>query len=93
MRSASGTQASLSLVVLAIMYATPAATLAARPRHVVVLLVNDLGYGDMGHRGAEYPTKVIDELATGGIILNQSYVLQLLLAFSVHRSLSTCPSS
>lgn len=77
MRSARGTQASLSLVVLAIMYATPAVTLAARPRHVVVLLVDDLGYGDTGHRGAEYPTKAIDELATGGIILNQSYVLQL----------------
>ena len=77
MRSARGTQASLSLVVLAVMYATPAVTLAARPRHVVVLLVDDLGYGDTGHRGAEYPTKAIDELATGSIILNQSYVLQL----------------
>ena len=33
--------------------------------------------GDTGHRGAEYPTSNIDELAHQGLILNQSYVLQV----------------
>ena len=57
--------------------ANPAFAKAQRPRHAVVMLIDDLGYGDTGHRGAEYPTTAIDQLATGGIILNQSYVLQL----------------
>jgi arylsulfatase A-like enzyme len=50
---------------------------ASVPRHAVVFLIDDLGYGDTGHRGAEFPTATIDELATGGVILNQSYVMQL----------------
>jgi arylsulfatase B len=50
---------------------------SAGPLHAVVFLIDDLGYGDTHHRGAEYPTAHIDELATGGIILNQSYVMQL----------------
>ena len=38
---------------------------------------SDLGWGDTGHQGAEYPTPTIDKLALGGIRLNQSYVTQL----------------
>ena len=38
---------------------------------------SDLGWGDTGHQGAEYPTPTIDKLALGGIRLNQSYVMQL----------------
>ena len=30
------------------------------PQHAVVLLVDDLGYGDTHHMGAEYPTPNID---------------------------------
>ena len=50
---------------------------AGRPLHAVVVLVDDLGYGDTGFMGAEYKTHHIDELALGGIRLNQSYVQML----------------
>ena len=46
-------------------------------KHCVVLLIDDLGYGDTGHMGAEYPTANIDALALGGVRLNQSYAMQL----------------
>ena len=49
----------------------------AAPMHAAVVLVDDLGYGDTGHMGAEYPTINIDRLALGGIRLNQSYVQML----------------
>lgn len=50
---------------------TTAAT-QPRPRHAVVLLIDDLGYGDTGHMGAEFATPAIDALALDGIRLNQS---------------------
>ena len=53
------------------------AAAGSHPRHAVVFLIDDLGYGDTSHRGAEYPTAAIDALATSGIVLNQSYVMQL----------------
>ena len=50
---------------------------AARPLHAVVVLVDDLGYGDTGFMGAEYKTPYIDQLALSGVRLNQSYVQML----------------
>lgn len=50
---------------------------ASGPKHVVMILVDDLGYGDVGYAGAEFPTAAIDALANGGVKLNQSYVMQL----------------
>ena len=50
---------------------------AARPLHAVVVLVDDLGYGDTGYMGAEYKTPQIDQLALSGVRLNQSYVQML----------------
>lgn len=38
------------------------------PQHAVVLLVDDLGYGDTHHMGAEYPTPNIDVRTTSRII-------------------------
>lgn len=45
---------------------------AVRPLHAVVVLVDDLGYGDTGFMGAEYKTPHIDTLALFGVRLNQS---------------------
>ena len=45
---------------------------AGRPLHAVVVLVDDLGYGDTGYMGAEYKTPNIDQLALSGVRLNQS---------------------
>ena len=67
----------LLLLLLLGLGAVPVAAATRRPRHAVILLVDDLGYGDVGHMGAEYPTPAIDELALGGIRLNQSYSMQL----------------
>jgi len=53
------------------------AVAAVRPKHAAVFLIDDLGYGDTGHMGAEYTTPEIDALAMGGVRLNQSYVTQL----------------
>jgi hypothetical protein len=55
----------------------PSTAAAASPLHAVVLLIDDLGYGDTGYMGAEYPTPAIDALALGGIRLNQSYAMQV----------------
>lgn len=52
-------------------------TAMERPRHVVLILMDDMGYGDVHYAGAEYPTPTIDALAGQGVKLNQSYVMQL----------------
>ena len=57
--------------------ATISASAFSSPKHAVVFLIDDLGYGDTGHMGAEFPTKSIDALAMAGIRLNQSYVTML----------------
>ena len=56
--------------------ATTARSVAA-PVHAAVFLIDDLGYGDTGHMGAEFSTPYIDALALGGVRLNQSYVTML----------------
>jgi arylsulfatase A-like enzyme len=42
--------------------------------NIVVLFVDDLGYYDVGFRNSEYHTPNIDQLATEGKVLNNSYV-------------------
>ena len=56
----------LALVACAAAAAAAAGSSAASggPRHAVVLLIDDLGYGDTGHMGAEYTTPFIDALAS-----------------------------
>ena len=65
-----------STMFLYLLRATISAAVAS-PKHAVVFLVDDLGYGDTAHMGAEFPTKSIDALAMAGIRLNQSYVTML----------------
>ena len=43
------------------------------PKHAVLFLIDDLGYSDTNHMGADFETPEIDRLALGGIRLNQSY--------------------
>ena len=60
----------LQLLVAATAAAAAAPSAAAsapprpRPRHAVILLIDDLGYGDTGYMGAEFPTPTIDALAS-----------------------------
>ena len=46
---------------------------SGHPLHAVVILVDDLGYSDTEHMGAEYSTPHISKLAKAGVQLNQSY--------------------
>ena len=62
---------------LAAAAAAAAAASGVSPEHAVVFLIDDLGYGDTGHMGAEYETPNIDDLALQGVQLNQSYSMQL----------------
>lgn len=57
----------------------PAVRGAATPptaKHLVLLVVDDLGYGDLGYTGSAVKTPVLDELATTGVILSNYYVMR-----------------
>ncbi|XP_065180512.1 arylsulfatase B-like [Sycon ciliatum] len=41
---------------------------------IVMVVVDDLGWNDMGYGGAEYNTTTVDGLAADGILLSQYYV-------------------
>ena len=45
-----------------------------RPPNIVLILADDLGYGDLGCYGGEIPTPNIDRLAATGIRFTQAYV-------------------
>lgn len=50
-------------------------------RHILFVLIDDLGYADVGYHGnavgSAIPTPAIDELALAGVRLEQYYVVQL----------------
>src|SRR5262245_14367230 len=54
--------------------AATAAEPAARP-NVVLIVADDLGHGDVGWHGGPYRTPHLDELAKGGVRLEQHYSL------------------
>jgi arylsulfatase A-like enzyme len=53
-----------------------ASVLAAAPRrpNVILILADDLGYGDLGSYGCEIPTPNMDRLAAQGVRFTQAYV-------------------
>ena len=42
--------------------------------HILLLVADDLGYGDLGYTGSAIKTPEIDSLATGGRVLSRYYV-------------------
>ncbi len=62
----------LSLTLLALAHVAPAAEEAPRP-NVLVVLLDDVGYSDLGAYGGEIPTPHIDALAGGGLRFTQCY--------------------
>ena len=46
----------------------------ATPPHIVLLLADDMGWGDVGFHGGTIPTPNLDRLARGGVRLEQFYV-------------------
>lgn len=53
---------------------SPAASPAAPRPHVLFILADDLGWGDVGFHGSEIKTPHIDQLAAAGARLEQFYV-------------------
>ena len=44
------------------------------PPHLVFIMVDDQGYGDVGYHGSEIHTPVLDQLAGEGVRLENYYV-------------------
>lgn len=49
-------------------------TMGSEPPHIVFMLADDLGWGDVGYHGSALATPSIDQLAARGVRLNQFYV-------------------
>lgn len=47
---------------------------ATKQPHILLLLVDDLGWSDVGYRGSKIRTPNLDKLASEGVILNNYYV-------------------
>jgi arylsulfatase A-like enzyme len=63
------------LVVLLGLYFGPTATAGGRRPNVIVILVDDVGYGEFGFQGnTEIPTPNIDSIAKNGVRFTAGYV-------------------
>jgi arylsulfatase A-like enzyme len=68
---------SLALLSLLFCPLLPAAEEPAEPPsrpHIVLFMADDMGWGDVGFHGGSIPTPHLDELARGGVRLEQFYV-------------------
>lgn len=61
------------MAVRAVLGAALAANAGASP-HLVLFVVDDLGFGDVGYHGSDIPTPNIDRLAASGARLERYYV-------------------
>src|SRR5688572_26787596 len=64
--------AAIGVFALVALRATPAAQTDARP-NIIVVLVDDMGWSDIGPYGGEIPTPNLDALASRGIRFTQFY--------------------
>src|SRR5688572_22480612 len=64
--------AALGIVTFGAWRATPAAQTNARP-NIIVVLVDDMGWSDIGPYGGEIPTPNLDALAARGVRFTQFY--------------------
>jgi hypothetical protein len=46
----------------------------SRPRHILTIMTDDQGWGDIGYHDPTFVTPVIDYLATNGVNLNNFHV-------------------
>ena len=61
------------VLLLAVLIALPPTLAAADRPNVVVVLVDDLGFADLGCYGSEIETPNIDQLASQGLRFSQFY--------------------
>ena len=62
----------LAILSACLLLTLPAAAAPLRP-NIVLILADDLGFSDLGCYGSEIPTPNLDQLAAGGLRLNQFY--------------------
>src|SRR5690349_2891925 len=61
------------LLATALLFASFTALRAATPPNIVVILVDDMGFSDIGCYGSEIPTPNLDALAANGVRFTQFY--------------------
>ena len=62
-----------NLILLAITSAVIPATTAAERPNIILIMVDDMGFSDLGYMGGEIETPNIDALAEGGVKFSQFY--------------------
>ena len=63
------------ITLCAFVLATLSAALNAKPANIVLIVADDLGYGDVGFNGStQIPTPHLDALASSGVVCRQGYV-------------------
>ena len=62
-----------TVALIACCHPAPAATPEAKRPNIVVILVDDMGFSDIGCYGSEIPTPNLDKLAAGGLRFTQFY--------------------
>ena len=63
----------LVLVAVAATSATASASTSAAP-HIITIILDDVGWNDVGWRGGPMPTPTIDQLSARGVRLERHYV-------------------
>lgn len=64
------------MMTLAVILVAFASATAKKQPHILFLLADDLGFGDLGYTGSAIKTPVIDNLAKTGTIMGHYYVMQ-----------------
>ena len=60
-------------LVLSALCGTPLAAATPAKPNIIVILVDDMGFSDLGCYGSEIPTPNLDKLAAGGLRFTQFY--------------------
>ena len=63
----------ISQLLAVMMAASPFTSVAAEKPNIIVILVDDMGFSDIGCYGGEIPTPHLDKLAAGGVSFTQFY--------------------
>ncbi len=80
-----------ALLVLAAIVAQPASVPAGVPPNIVLVFVDDLGYGDLGCYGqTRWATPNLDRMASEGVRLTDFYVAQPVCSASRAALLTGC---
>lgn len=66
------------MVSLSLFLLTIGSAVAASPPHIIMMVLDDVGWADVGYHGSDFPTPIIDRLATTeGVRLENYYVQQV----------------